>query len=210
MHVKSDADQADRPARTLKADRSEATRAALVEAARKLFAERGYAAVATEEIVRAAGVTRGALYHHFAGKKELFEAVYEDVERRLIEQIAASVMSSANPLEALHSGAQAFLDACEDPAVQRIALLDAPSVLGWERWREIGLQYGFGLVQASVQAAMDAGLIEQQPVTPLSHLLLGAIDEGAMLIARAHDGGHTREQVGTSVARLLETLRPRQ
>jgi len=202
-------DQAPRPA-SLKAQQSEATRAALIAAARALFAQRGYAAVATEEIVQAAGVTRGALYHHFAGKLELFEAVYEDVERELVERIALAAMSGASdPLAALHAGAQAFLDACEDPAVQRIALLDAPSVLGWERWREIGLRYGFGLVQATVQAAMDAGLIEHQPVVPLSHLLLGAIDEGAMLIARAEDGVAIRQQVGASVARLLDALRPR-
>src|SRR2546422_2953108 len=175
MDVKSD--PVTLPTRTTKAEQSEATRAALVAAGRSLFAARGYAAVATEEIVRAAGVTRGALYHHFAGKVELFEAVYEDVERRLVEQIAASALSSASdPLAALHAGAQAFLDACEDPAVQRIALLDAPSVLGWERWREVGMRYAFGLVQNTVAAAMDAGLIERQPVVALAHLLLGAID----------------------------------
>jgi hypothetical protein len=83
-------------------------------------------------------------------------------------------------------------------------------VLGWERWREIGLRYGFGLVQGTVQAAMDAGLIEPQPVVPLAHLLLGAIDEGAMLIARAQDDGTTRAQVGASVARFLDALRPRE
>jgi AcrR family transcriptional regulator len=210
MHVKSQTEQG---IRTLgvKAARSEATRAALIATARGLFAARGYAGVGTEEIVRTAGVTRGALYHHFAGKKELFEAVYEDVERQLVEEIAASAISSAsNPLAALHAGAQAFLDACEDPAVQRIALVDAPSVLGWEQWREIGLRYGFGLVRATVQAAMDAGLIERQPVDALSHLLLGAIDEGAMLIARADDGGTTREQVGATVKRLLEALPARE
>jgi AcrR family transcriptional regulator len=209
MDVKSETEEGG-PARTLKAAQSEATRTTLIATARDLFAERGYAAVGTEEIVRAAGVTRGALYHHFADKRELFEAVYEDVERQLVERIAASVMTSAgDPLEALQAGAQAFLDACEDPAVQRVALVDAPSVLGWERWREIGMRYGFGLVQATVQAAMDAGLIEEQPVEALSHLLLGAIDEGAMLIARADDDGATRRQVGASVARFLDTLRPR-
>jgi AcrR family transcriptional regulator len=198
------------PARTAKAEQSEATRTALIATARELFAERGYAAVGTEEIVRATGVTRGALYHHFAGKRELFAAVYEDVERQLVERIAASAISSAgDPLQALHAGAQAFLDACEDPAVRRIALVDAPSVLGWEQWREIGLRYGFGLVQGTVQAAMDAGLIDPQPVLPLAHLLLGAIDEGAMLIARADDGGETRAQVGASVTRFLDALRPR-
>jgi AcrR family transcriptional regulator len=210
MHVNPNPEQGS-PALSAKAAQSEVTRAALIASARGLFAERGYAGVGTEEIVRAAGVTRGALYHHFAGKKELFEAVYEDVERQLVEQIAASAISSAtDPLEALHAGAQAFLDACEDPAVQRIALVDAPSVLGWEQWREIGLRYGFGLVRATVEAAMDAGLIERQPVDALSHLLLGAIDEGAMLIARADDGGRTREEVGATVKRLLEALAPRE
>ena len=195
---------------TAKAEQSEATRAALIATAGALFADRGYAAVGTEEIVRATGVTRGALYHHFTGKRELFEAVYEQVERQLVERIATSAMSSAgDPLQALDAGAEAFLDACEDPAVQRIALVDAPSVLGWERWRKIGLQYGFGLVQGTVQAAMDAGLIDRQPVRPLAHLLLGAIDEGAMLVARADDGGETRRQVGASIARFLEALGPR-
>jgi AcrR family transcriptional regulator len=209
MNVKSEGEGGS--PQTLKAAQSEATRAALIETARGLFAERGYAGVGTEEIVRAAGVTRGALYHHFTGKRELFEAVYEDVERQLVERIAASAISSAaDPLQALRAGAQAFLDACEDPAVQRIALVDAPSVLGWEQWREIGLRYGFGLVRATVQAAMDAGQIDQQPVDALSHLLLGAIDEGAMLIARADDGGKTREEVGSSVARFLDALRPRE
>ena len=195
---------------TPKAERSEATRAALIATAHELFADRGYAGVGTEEIVRATGVTRGALYHHFSGKRELFQAVYEEVERQLVEQIATSAIATAgDPLQALHAGAEAFLDASEDPAVQRIALVDAPSVLGWEQWREIGLRYGFGLVQGTVQAAMDAGLIDRQPVRPLAHLLLGAIDEGAMLVARADDGGETRRQVGASIARFLEALRPR-
>jgi AcrR family transcriptional regulator len=210
MHVNPNPEQGSR-APSAKAAQSEATRAALIATARDLFAARGYAGVGTEEIVRTAGVTRGALYHHFAGKKELFEAVYEDVEGQLVEQISASAISSAtDPLEALHAGAQAFLDACEDPAVQRIALVDAPSVLGWEQWREIGLRYGFGLVRSTVEAAMDAGLIERQPVDALSHLLLGAIDEGAMLIARADDAGTTREEVGATVKRLLEALPPRE
>jgi AcrR family transcriptional regulator len=210
MDVKSSASDPAEPVRSLKAEQSEATRSALIAAARELFARQGYAAVATEEIVRTAGVTRGALYHHFAGKRDLFRAVYEDVERQLVERIAKGAITSAHdPLSALRAGAEAFLDACEDPAVQRIALVDAPSVLGWEEWRAIGMEYGFGLVEGSVKAAMDAGLIEPQPVRPLAHLLLGAIDEGGMLIARADDGGKTRREVGASVERFLEALRPR-
>ena len=192
------------------AERSEATREALIAAARPLFAERGFAAVGTEEIVRNARMTRGALYHHFEGKEDLFRAVYEDVERELVERIAADALPGGDPLAALYAGARAFLDACEDPAVQRIVLLDAPSVLGWEQWREIGLRYGFGLVQQTLEAAMDAGLIERQPVRPLAHLLLGAIDEAAMLVARADDGGRTKADVGAALERLLDSLRPRE
>src|SRR5437763_8493794 len=122
MDVKSgEREEGSPPSRSLKSEQSEATRAALIGVARALFADRGYAGVGTEEIVRAAGVTRGALYHHFDGKEDLFRAVYEDLERELVERIAAGAMSAADPLEALAGGAEAFLDACEDPAVQRIA-----------------------------------------------------------------------------------------
>ena len=195
--------------RPRKAEQSETTRAALIAAARELFAQSGYAGVGTEEIVRAAGVTRGALYHHFADKKDLFRAVYEEIERELVEQIAEVAVSAPDPVEALRAGAQAWLDACEEPAVQQIALLDAPSVLGWEEWREIGMRYGFGLVQGTLQAAVDAGLLEPQPVRPLAHLIVGAVDEAAMVIARADDGGKTRAEVGESLERFLDHLASR-
>jgi AcrR family transcriptional regulator len=151
-------------------------------------------------------MTRGALYHHFSSKEDLFRAVYEDVERELVERIASEAMSSSDPLDALRDGAHAFLDACEDPAVQRIALIDAPSVLGWDQWREIGLRYGFGLVQSTLEAAMEAELIERQPIRPLAHLLLGSIDEAAMLVARADDGGQTKREVAAAVDRYLDAL----
>src|SRR5947209_12633099 len=115
--------------RTRLEERSEETRQALIQAARELFAERGFAGVGTEEIVRAARMTRGALYHHFESKEDLFRAVYEQVEQELVEHIAAMAVSSTDPIEVLRLGARAFLEACEDPAVQRIALIDAPSVL---------------------------------------------------------------------------------
>jgi AcrR family transcriptional regulator len=193
------------------AERAEETREVLIATARSLFAERGFAGVATEEIVRAARMTRGALYHHFSSKEDLFRAVYEDVEQRLVQQIATEAMATEDPMEALRAGARAFLDACEDPAIQRIALIDAPSVLGWDQWREIGLRYGFGLIQSTLEAAMDAELIERQPVRPLAHLLLGSIDEAAMLVARANDGGQTRREVSEAVQRYLDALltRPR-
>jgi len=190
-----------------KAEQSEATRAALIEAARSLFAQRGFKAVSTEEIVQRARVTRGALYHHFRGKEDLFRAVFEQVEAELTEQIATQAMTTADPWEAMRAGAQAFLDACLDPAVQQITLLDAPSVLGWEQWREIGQRYGLGLVQASLQAAMDGGQLAPQPVRPLAHLLMGALDEAAMLVARADDVAATRKEVGETLERYLAGLK---
>jgi AcrR family transcriptional regulator len=193
--------------RTTNAEQSEATRRALLVAARGLFAERGYAAVATEEIVRAAGVTRGALYHHFDGKEELFAAVYEQVEADLVAELGGMATEASDPLEALHRGAAAFLEACRRPEVQRITLIDAPSVLGWERWREIGMKYGFGLIQGVLKAGMDQGVIERQPIQPLAHLLLGAMDEAAMLVARSDDA-KLREQVAASIDRYLDTLAP--
>src|ERR1044072_624734 len=130
-------------------ERSEATRGALMAAARPLFAERGYAGLGTEELIRAAGVTGGALYPHFAGKRELFEAVYEQVESELTERIATAALGAgpASPLEAMRIGAEMLIAESTEPEVQRIALLDGPSVLGWDRWREIGAEHGLGLVE---------------------------------------------------------------
>lgn len=195
---------------TPKAEQSEATRAALIGVARDLFSKRGYAEVGTEEIVRAAGVTRGALYHHFSGKQDLFAAVYEEIEQELVQRIAAAAEESASdPVELLQLGSEAFLDAAsEDRAVQQVALLDAPSVLGWERWREIGMRYAFGLVELALSEAIESGAIVRQPVRPLAHVLFGAIDEAALLVARAEDAGETRAQVGAAVSRFLDALRP--
>jgi AcrR family transcriptional regulator len=197
-----------RATRRSQAERSEATRSALVEAARALFAERGYAEVGTEEIVRAAGVTRGALYHHFEGKRDLFEAVYERVEVELAERIAAGALSSnaSSPLEAMRAGAEMFLQACTEPEAQRIALLDGPSVLGWDRWREIAAKHGLGLIEATLQAAIEAGAIPDQPVRPLAHLLMGALDEAAMLVARAEDPEQMRAEVGRTLDSLIAAL----
>src|SRR3954453_9466 len=167
------------------AERTEATRAALITAARSLFADRGYAGVGTEEIVRNAGVTRGALYHHFEGKRELFEAVYERIEAELAERIAAGALTAnaSSPMEAMRAGAEMFLVASTEPETQRIVLLDAPAVLGWDRWREIATEHGLGLIEATLQAAIEAEEINSQPVRPLAHVLMGALDEAAMLVA---------------------------
>jgi AcrR family transcriptional regulator len=187
-------------------ERSEATRAELITAARRLFGERGYAEVGTEEIVRAAGVTRGALYHHFGSKKDLLEAVYEEIEGELTQQIAEAALGGADPVEALRAGAGMFLDACLVPEVQRVVLLDAPAVLGWERWREIAADHGLGLVEAALGAAMEAGAISKQPLKPLAHVLMGALDEAAMVVARAEDTKAARAEVGATLDGLIEAL----
>jgi len=194
------------------AERSEATRSTLIEAARPLFAERGYAGVGAEEIVRAAGLTRGALYHHFGGKRDLFEAVYERLEAGLAQRIAEGALSggAAEPLAALRAGAEMFLRACTEPEVQRIVLIDGPAVLGWDRWREIAAEHGLGLIEATLQAAIEAGAIAEQPVRPLAHVLMGALDEAAMLVARADDPDLMRVEVGRTLDLLLAGLGARQ
>lgn len=189
-------------------DRSAATRAALVAAARPLFAERGFGGVSTETIVHAAGVTRGALYHQFADKTELFAAVYEAIEedlaRRLGERIAAA--GATDPIDVMMLGADAWLDACDEQEVQQIVLLDGPAVLGWQRWRDIGSRYGLGLVEGLLAHAVEVGRIPPQPVAPLAHVLMGALDEAALYIARAEDQLAASEQIRAVIARLLAGL----
>jgi AcrR family transcriptional regulator len=188
------------------AEGTEATRGALIGAARRLFAQRGYADVGTEEIVRAAGVTRGALYHHFDGKRDLLRAVYEQLEAEIATEVAAGVVPGASIVETLAAGAQLFLDHCLEPEVQRIVLLDAPAVLGWEEWREIGARYGLGLISGLLTAGMESGELRRQPVEPLSHALLGALDEVAMLVARADDPAAARAEAGETLDSLLRAL----
>ena len=195
-------------ARTKHDLRSEATRRQLVSAARALFGANGYAGVGTEEIVRAAGVTRGALYHQFRDKADLFAAVAEEVEAEIADRIAAGAAEAAadDPVGALRIGAQLFLDACAEPEVERIILLDAPAVLGWEAWRDLAGRYGLGLVQVALQTAMDAGAIVAQPVVPLAHVLVGALDECALYIAGAEDPAAAREQCVAIFDRILRSI----
>src|SRR6516162_4563710 len=189
--------------------RSEATRQRLVAAARELFGARGYAGVGTEEVVRAAGVTRGALYHQFRDKADLFAAVAEQVEAEIAERIAAGAAgATADPVGALRAGARLFLDACAEPEVERIILLDAPAVLGWEAWRDLAGRYGLGLVQIALQTAMDAGVIVPQPVVPLAHVLIGALSECALYVAGTEDPAMAREQCAAIFDRILRSITP--
>ncbi len=179
-----------KPRRRTQSERTEATRKALLTAGRELFAARGYDAVGAEEIARAAGLTRGALYHHFpSGKPALLEAIYERLEAESTERVAHVVLDSEmhSPLAAMKAGVAAFLDECAEPGFQRIVLHDAPAVLGWDRWREISASNGLGLIEASLVAAIETGEIRPLPVKSTAHLLLGALDEAAMLLARTSD-----------------------
>jgi AcrR family transcriptional regulator len=189
-----------------KAEQTERTRAALIAAGRALFTERGFADTATEELVRTAGVTRGALYHHFADKKALFEAVYEDVETTLVAKLLDRLNGLSEPIDILRTGVEAFLDCCMDPSVRRIALVEAPSVLGWERWREIDMAYGLGLVQMSLKEAMDAGALERSPVEPLASVLFGGLMEAGMLLAASPNPSRTRKELGAALRRLIDGL----
>src|SRR6516225_7064029 len=194
-------------ARTKHDLRSQATRRQLITAARGLFGARGYAAVGTEEIVHRAGVTRGALYHQFRDKADLFAAVAEEVEAEIAEQIAAGAAgAAADPVAALRAGARLFLHACAEPEVERIILLDAPAVLGWEAWRDLAGRYGLGLVQAALQAAIEAGAVIPQPVAPLALVLMGALDECALYVARAEDPDVARQESTAILDRILRSI----
>ena len=185
------------------AARSASTRAKLIRAARTLFARNGYADVGTEEIVRRAGVTRGALYHQFPSKEDLFLAVYEQVEQELTERVDGLLGDVRSPFAAMRAGIRAFLEACRTPEVQRIVLIDGPAVLGWVRWREVAERYGLGLMESVIRAAIDAGEIAALPVEPLAHLLMGALDEAALLVARDPD---MTDVVAVTFERLVDGL----
>ena len=185
------------------AERTEATRSALLKAARELFAERGYAAVPAEEVARAAGVTRGALYHHFADKKDLFRALHESLEEDLVARIGASIAGEEDLVALIVRGTDAFLYACEDPSFARIALQEAPSVLGWVEWREIDMRYSLGLITGVLRHGMQTGAIREQPVEPLGHLIASAMGEAALLMG----AGTPREQVRGPLVMLLEGIR---
>jgi AcrR family transcriptional regulator len=189
------------------AERTEATRAALLRAARSLFAERGYAATAAEEVVRRAGVTRGAMYHHFRDKKALFRAVHEQIEEEMVVAIGQRIAGLEDPLEILVAGVDTFLDRCLDPEVAKITLDEAPSVLGWLEWREIDAKYALGLVTGVLRVAMDAGTLKRQPIEPLGHLLISACGEAGLLIAAADDPGAARDEVRGPLLALLDGLR---
>ncbi|MGA6946356.1 MAG: TetR/AcrR family transcriptional regulator [Solirubrobacterales bacterium] len=184
-----------------------ATREALIQAALELFTERGYAGVGTEEIVSRAKVTRGALYHHFTDKRDLFRAVFERVEGDLMERIGSTMEGADDAWNLMVAGMRAFLDACEEPAVKQISLIDAPAVLGWEEWREIDNRHGLGLTRAALQGAVKAGVLRPIAVDPMAHLFVAALSEAAFVIAHADNPRKARAEVEEALTQLVEGLR---
>ncbi len=198
--------------RRTQAERAADTRSALISAARPLFAARGFAEVSLETIVRDAGVTRGALYHHFADKTELFAAVFEQVEGEMAARMGQAVAAAghSDPVEIMRLCAGLWLDACAEPEVQRIVLLEALAVLGWERWSDIGHRYNIGFVTALLTDAIESGSIPPQPVEATALTVMGALREATLYIARADDQRRARADAGAVMDRLLNALRAKE
>jgi AcrR family transcriptional regulator len=190
----------------LRVEKGKATRDRLITAGRHLFGERGYEGTSIEAIFEAAGVARGALYHHFATKEALFDAVLDVVVADIAEAVADAAREQADPLESLRAGCAAWLRMALDPAVQRIALVDPPSVVGWTRWREIDEQHTLGGIRVSLQRIAAAGRLPEGQVDLLAHMLLAAVNEAALMIARADDPEAALAAGQAAVDTLLDRL----
>jgi AcrR family transcriptional regulator len=194
----------DRP--SLRAEQVAQTRAALIEAGRHEFGTTGFAATSVEDLAAAARVTTGALYHHFATKTALFEAVFEALHAELLDASVTAAADAADELDLLGRGFESFLDAVLDPEVARILIIDAPAVLGLARFTELDERYAFAAIVAALQAAQAAGRLRTGDPQTLARLLLGALTRGAMLIANASDPTTTRDEVAAAVRELLAGL----
>ena len=190
------------------AERSAATQRALILAARRLWGERGYAEVGTPEIAEAAGVTRGAMYHQYADKAALFRAVIEAMDVEIIERIEAAVAAARprTPADTMHAMAGAWLDIAGEPEIRQLMLVDAPSVIGWAEYRELSQSNSVETTERLLRAAIEAGQLRPQPLRPLALVLLGALEEAAMYLARAEDPAQAREEVRAVVANLIDGL----
>jgi AcrR family transcriptional regulator len=183
-----------------------ATRGQLIEVATSLFADHGYEGTSIEAVLAAAGVSRGALYHHFAGKEALFKAVVLAISDRVTAEVTEAIRDCTDPVDAMRTGALAWIDLAGDPVIQRVMLVDAPSVLGWEQWRAIDEGRTVGAMQAMLQAVSDSGRLPQQLVEPFSYMILAALDEAAMVVARAPDSGAAVAEGRQAVEELLNRL----
>ncbi len=188
------------------AERSAATQKALIEAARRLWGERGYAEVSTPEIAEAAGVTRGAMYHQYADKAALFRAVIEAMDQEILERLQAAVAAAQpeTPADTMHAMADAWLHIAREPEVRQVMLLDGPSVIGWREYREMSQNNSVEAAEALLQAAVEAGQLRPQPLRPLALVLLGALEEAAMYVAGAEDADQAGEEIRVVVRDLID------
>jgi AcrR family transcriptional regulator len=191
---------------TRKFQKGQTTRRHLVETATRLFAKAGYEATSTEHVLAAADVSRGALYHHFDSKETLFEAVLEAMEAEIAQSIRAAARGHADPVDALRAGCDAWLRLAREPAVRQIVLIDAPSVVGWQKWREIDERYGLGLMKASLHAAANAGRVRKELADVFAYMLLAALNEIALIVARADDAGPALRKGRAAAKELLDKL----
>jgi AcrR family transcriptional regulator len=193
-----------------RAEHASDTRAALLAVARRMFAASGYDGTGTEQIVAEARVTRGALYHHFRDKADLFRAVMEeaagDVARRLTDD---QMQSDASALDEIRDGVGAFLEVCVGGDFQRIVLIDGPRVLGDQAWDELVERFGRTLLEEWLTRAIAAGDMDEVPVRPLARLLIAMLTEASLAIARAEDPRGTSAELRVTLTRLLDGLRPR-
>jgi AcrR family transcriptional regulator len=189
-----------------RAAQGRATRGQLIEVATQLFTEHGYEGTSIEAVLSAAGVSRGALYHHFAGKEALFEAVLTAVSERITVELSAVIGDCTDPVDALRTAALAWISLAADPVIQRIVLVDAPSVLGWDRWRTMDDGRTLGTLRAMLQAVSDSGRLPPELVSPFSHMLLAALDELVLVVARATDSTAAVAEGRMAVEAFLERL----
>jgi AcrR family transcriptional regulator len=189
-----------------KSDRGQATRTHIVTAATELFTEHGYEATSIELILRTCGISRGALYHHFSSKEAVFTAVLEAVEARVAATVAGAAAHAANPLDALRAGSVAWLGLATDPTVRRIVLLDAPTAVGWQAWREIDSRNALGLLKAALGMIAAAGRFSPDLVDVYAHMLVAVLTEVALLIARADDVPATIEKGRRAIEVLLSGI----
>jgi AcrR family transcriptional regulator len=187
-------------------ERGQATRAHLVGVATRLFAKHGYDGTSIEAVLAEAGVSRGSLYHHFRGKDALFWAVLEAVGSRIAEQVADAERDAPDPVAALRAGSLAWIRLAGDQVVQQTVLIDAPAVLGWQRWRELDEQGTLGEIKAAVAYAADAGRIERRHVDTFAHIVLAAANEVALMIARADDPAAALTAGESAFAEFLDRL----
>jgi AcrR family transcriptional regulator len=191
------------------AERRAATTEAILKAGRRLFGEQGFAATTMDDIAEAARVAKGAVYHHFATKEAVFEAVFDQVSHDLVLEIDRAARTERDVLAAMVAGTQHYFAACAKGPTGQIILRDGPAVLGWERWREIDARHFGGKMPRALAAAMDAGLIARQPVEPLARLLLGAVTEAAVACAGRADVLKAGGEYSRAFKSLLEALRLR-